>query len=198
MPLASQYLIKSHFQLNGARPFGEYRRVIYLIRDPRDVLLSYYRFARFVSHYPGDLNEFAIDWTAGRIWPCSWQEHVNSWLAPRLQQPPFELTLLRYEDFVSDPVGQIEILAELLGVEVGRSRVEEIVADTSLEVMRAREIKGNCGFGPELNLIGSPKPGNWKELRSRDERGALAIVEEFAGDAMRRVGYPSFASDEGP
>lgn len=190
VPAASHYLIKSHFQLNGAPLFGEYRRVIYLIRDPRDILLSYYRFVRFVARYPGDLKEFAMDWMAGRIWPCSWQEHVNSWLALRPQIAPFELTLLRYEDFVTDPVGQTEILAKSLRVEVEKARIEEITADTSPRAMRERELKGNNGFSPDFNFIGPAKPGNWKELRSRDERDAVAIVEEFAHDTMRRVGYP--------
>jgi hypothetical protein len=57
--------------------------------------------------------------------------------------------------------------------------------------MRAREIKGNNGFGPEFNFVGPAKSGNWKEFRSQDERDAIAIVEEFAHDAMRRLGYAS-------
>lgn len=193
VPLASRYLIKSHFQFNSA-PFGPYRRVIYLIRDPHEVLFSYYRYECFVSHYSGNLKQFATDWSAGRIWPCSWQEHVNSWLAPQVPPSSFELTLLRYEDFVTDPVGQTEIFAKLLGVEAERSRIEQIVADTSFDAMRAREIRGNSGYGPEFNFIGRPKPSNWKEHLSRDEREAIAIVEQFAYDTMQRVGYPSFAS----
>ena len=115
VPEAKQYVIKSHLPLNGPPPFGEYRRVIYLIWDPRDVLLSYHRYSRFLWNYAGDLKEFATDMVAGRIWPCSWQEHVNSWLAPRFRERPFELTLLRYEDFVANPAGQIAALAEVLG-----------------------------------------------------------------------------------
>src|SRR5215469_5327024 len=115
VPAARQYLIKSHFQLNKEMPSREYRKVIYLIRDPRDVMLSYHRYVRFDSNYEGDLKEFAMDWVAGRIWPCSWQEHVNSWLARRARSAPFELTLLRYEDFIADPIGQIGVLAKVLG-----------------------------------------------------------------------------------
>jgi Sulfotransferase domain len=190
VPSASQYLVKSHFPLVGGPPFGEYRRVIYLVRDPRDVLLSYYRYVRFISNYPGDLKEFAMDWVAGRIWPCSWQEHVNSWLAPRARTAPFELTVLRYEDFAADPVGQTGILAKVLGVDAGRARIEEIVADTNRDSMRKREIKGNSGIGLEFNFIGAAKAGTWKQLQSGDDRDAISILEEFARDAMERTGYP--------
>jgi Sulfotransferase domain len=191
VPAASRYLVKSHFPLNEVPPSGEYRRVIYMVRDPRDVMLSYHRYSRFLSNYQGDLKEFAMDWVAGRIWPCSWQEHVNSWLAPRSRVAPFELTVLRYEDFIADPVGQTAVLTKVLGVDVGRARIEEIVADTSPDSMREREIKGNSGISPELNFIGPAKAGNWKQLQSRDDRDAISILEEFACDAMRRAGYAS-------
>jgi hypothetical protein len=197
VPVASQYLIKSHFPLNGVPPFGEYRRVIYLVRDPRDVMLSYYRYAQFFSKYPGDLKEFAMDWVAGRIWPCSWQEHVNSWLAPRLRTAPFELTVLRYEDFAADPIRQTEILAKVLGVDVGQARIEEIVTDTSPDSMRERESKGKNGIGPEFNFIGAAKAGNWKRLQSGDDDDAISILEEFAGDAMQRAGYARSAEARG-
>ncbi|HTV32498.1 MAG TPA: sulfotransferase domain-containing protein [Methylocella sp.] len=193
VPVARQYLIKSHFPLNGPAPFGEYRRVIYVVRDPRDVLLSYHRFSQFVSKYPGDLTEFAMDWAAGRIWPCSWQEHVNSWLAPRSRPAPFELTVFRYEDFLADPIGQAESLAKVLGVGASRARIEEIVADTSPGSMRRRESKGKNGLGPEFNFIGPARAGSWQELPSGDGRNAISILEEYAHETMQRMGYKSSA-----
>jgi hypothetical protein len=192
VPAASQYLIKSHYPLNavhGFPPYDKYRRVIYVIRDPRDVMLSYHRYVRFLSNYSGGLKEFAMDWVAGRIWPCSWQEHVNSWLAPRLRATPFELTVLRYEDVVADPIGQTGILAKILGVDVERARIEDIVADTSPDSMREREKKGKNGIDPEFNFIGPAKVGSWKQLQSADDRDAISIFEEFARDAMQRGGY---------
>jgi Sulfotransferase domain len=191
VPAAKQYLIKSHLPLNLEMPSRAYRRVIYLIRDPRDVMLSYHRYVRFLSKYPGDLKEFAMDWVAGRIWPCSWQEHVNSWLAPRLRRAPFELMVLRYEDFIADPIGQTEILAKILGMDPKRARIEEIVAGTTPDSMRKREVKGNAGISPDLNFIGPAKAGNWKGLQSQDDRDAISILEEFAHAAMQRNGYMS-------
>jgi hypothetical protein len=198
VPVANRYLVKSHFPFNsvhgfGFPPYSDYRRVIYLIRDPRDIMLSYHRYVRSLSNYSGDLKEFAMDWIAGRIWPCSWQEHVNSWLAPRLRTAPFELTLFRYEDFVTDAIGQTEILAKVLGVDVGRARIEEIVTDTSPHSMRERETKVKDMTCPDFNFIGPAKAGNWKQLQSKDDRDAIAILEEFARDTMQQAGYESSA-----
>ena len=196
VPAASQYLIKSHCPLNavhGFPPFGKYRKVIYVIRDPRDVMLSYHRYARYLSNYSGGLKEFAMDWVAGRIWPCSWQEHINSWLAP------FELTVFRYEDFVADPIGQTGILAKVLGVDAEQARIEEIVAAASPDSMREREKNGKNGIDPKFNFVGPAKVKNWKQLQSGDDRDAISIsiLGEFARDAMQRGGYESSAEAMG-
>ena len=53
VPVANRYLVKSHFPLNSVHalpPYGAYRRVIYLIRDPRDIMLSYHRYVRSLSN----------------------------------------------------------------------------------------------------------------------------------------------------
>lgn len=191
VPAARQYLVKSHFPFSSTHipPFGSYHRVIYVIRDPRDVLLSFHRYSKFLSNYTGNLKEFAMDWAAGRVWPGSWHEHVNSWLAPRFQAAPFELTVFRYEDFVADPIAQTGRLAKVLGVDAELARIAEIVADTRPQSMRERVIKGNSGIGPEVNFIGPAKAGNWKLLHSNEDRDAISIIEEFAGEVMRREGY---------
>jgi Sulfotransferase domain len=118
-----------------------------------------------------------MDWTAGRIWPCSWQEHVNTWLAPRARPVPFELTVFRYEDIIADPIGQTVVLAKVLDVDPGRARIEEIVANTSSDRMREREREGKNGISPEFNFIGAAKSGNWKELQSSDDRDTKSIVD---------------------
>lgn len=192
VPAARLHLVKSHFQLNqihGFPPYGDYRRVVYLVRDPRDILLSYYRFARAYTDYRRDFKEFAMDWVMGRIWPCSWQEHVNSWLEPMSRTMSFELTLVRYEDFVADPIGQTKVLAKVLGLDPGPSRIEEIVEDTSPETMRVREANEKDACGGGRNFIGPAKPGNWKGIEDGDVRDGVAIVESYALHAMRRVGY---------
>jgi hypothetical protein len=131
-------------------------------------MLSYHRYSRFLSKYPGDLKEFAMDWTAGRIWPCSWQEHVNTWLAPRSRPVPFELTVFRYEDFIADPIGQTVVLAKVLGVDPGHARIEEIAADTSSDSMREREKQGEKWNWSRIQFHWSRQGG---ELEATSGRG---------------------------
>lgn len=189
VPAADNYLVKSHLPLSGVPPYGDYRRVVYLIRDPRDVLLSYHRFALAQHDYRGDLVAFAADSACGRIWPCSWQEHVASWLGPRKTPQSFELTVLRYEDFVAEPVETSVKLAKALGLEASRSRIEEVVADATPDAMRRREAKGRSHAKPGLKFIGPATAGGWKDRLLGEDVEALRIVEDYAGHVMKKFGY---------
>lgn len=192
VPPSRQYVIKSHFPFNaihGLPAFGAYHRVIYVIRDPRDVMLSYHRYLKYLMDYAGNLKEFAMDWCSGRIWPCSWQEHVNSWLAPRSRTVPFELTVFRYEDFIADPIKQTGRLARLLGIDPKPERIAQIVADTSPESMREKERKGSIHWNPQFNFIGPAKAGNWQNLQTEPESEALFILDNFARETMQHWGY---------
>jgi len=77
-------IIKSH-QFFDAR----YKKVIYIVRDPRDVVLSYYNFQRkygeIDDQYPLEqyIPRFLAGDLPGLIGWGSWGEHVLSWLATR-------------------------------------------------------------------------------------------------------------------
>ena len=189
VPVAHQYLIKSHLPLTGVPPYGDYRRVIYLMRDPRDVMLSYYRYSKFHHGYKGDLLAFAMDWCCGRIWPGSWQEHVNSWLGPRNGSIGLQLNVFRYEDFIGEPIESASRLARILNVSVSPARLADIVTNTSAETMRNREAHSP---NSSLQFIGPATAGVWESAVHDGKLDAIKIVEEFAGSAMGRGSYPLF------
>jgi len=74
-------IIKSHQYFDP-----RYKQVIYIVRDPRDVVVSQYHFQRkrkiVADGFP--LSDFVSRFLAGET--CfygSWGEHVSSWLATR-------------------------------------------------------------------------------------------------------------------
>src|ERR1700736_5647469 len=75
-----------------------YKKVIYIVRDPRDVAVSNYHWElklRSVKEgYP--IEDFVPRWMAPEFWPRigSWGDHVGSWLATRQGKEGF--LLLRY------------------------------------------------------------------------------------------------------
>ena len=92
---------KSHYKRYGpsayfkshALPQKQYRRVIYLLRDGRDVMVSYHH---FLTALQGPLDFLKLVQGVG-LSPCQWHEHVEQWLA---NPHGAEMIVVRYEDLL--------------------------------------------------------------------------------------------------
>jgi hypothetical protein len=182
-------LMKSH------EPFdGRYRRVAYLVRDPRDVALSYHRFlakTRIIdSSLP--LSEFIDGFLDGR-WDAdrgTWGEHVGSWLGARRSDD--SLLLIRYEDLHSEPEQQLARAGDFLGIPnspescaraVGLATPERMRKLEASEAERVPELKATR---LEIPFIGAAEVGQGRaELEPRDQS---RIVERWRG-IMEELGY---------
>jgi hypothetical protein len=127
-------IIKSHSDYN---PY--YYRVILLVRDTRDVMVSYYHYLKGLKQIsevtsPSDLirdNKYGI---------MSWVTHTKSWYFnynPASQR----IKVFRYEDFQEDTKLQLFLLMESLGIIMDNSSLEEAIALSSKERMKESEIK---------------------------------------------------------
>src|SRR3954464_1689718 len=93
-------VLKSHEYFDHRYP-----KVIYIVRDPRDVALSYYDFDRKYRHISDDypLERYIDEFVAGKLkssdWG-TWGENVGSWTSTRGKRADF--LLLRYEDMLAD------------------------------------------------------------------------------------------------
>src|SRR5579864_3988327 len=90
-----------------------YRQIIYIVRDPRDVAVSFYhhnvKAGNIPDNYPMEdyvprfINaEFDTKWG-------SWADHVQSWMLLRQNDPRF--LLLRYENMQQDTLRELERIA---------------------------------------------------------------------------------------
>ena len=65
----------------------------------------------------------------------SWSAHVDSWTV----DPPLPTTIVRYEDVLTDPVGQLRLVVDAVGLDCGDEVVREAVGLCSFTVLRRRE-----------------------------------------------------------
>src|SRR5919204_3004579 len=96
-------IIKSHQYFDP-----RYRRIVYVVRDPRDVAISQYYFhrKRRLIDDAYSIERFVIRFVAGETSPyASWGENVAGWLATRYNTPGF--LLLRYEDMLADTAREL-------------------------------------------------------------------------------------------
>jgi len=183
-------VMKSH------HPFDpRYKRVVCLVRDPRDVAVSQYHFQikRGVLQTGHPVEDFVRDFVAGTVSPYgSWGQNVGSWLIARHKTPDF--VLLRYEDLMRDAVEGLAQVASLLNIPADRSRLEKAVQFSSADRMRAME-KEQAGqwastreTRKDIPFIRAAQSGEWKVTLSPN---AAALIERAWGGLMRVLGYLS-------
>src|SRR5690606_14245267 len=96
------HVVKTHHL-----PFDD-RRTIYIIRDGRASIASYFHYIRDIEHgHPTMASVIAGMQTFG-----SWSDHVRGWNPANRPDTLF----LRFERLVDDPIGHLPILAEFLGI----------------------------------------------------------------------------------
>jgi len=128
-------LLKSHEYFDP-----RYGKLLYLVRDPRDVVVSYYHHhirSRLIPEgYP--MEQYVARFLAGRLDPYgSWHEHVGSWRGARESDPGF--LLMRYEDLSAAPERGLRRIADFLGLRPSDAELELACARSSFEAMRKLE-----------------------------------------------------------
>lgn len=170
-----------------------YRKAILIVRDPRDVLVSYYhhqvKFNAIPVDYP--IARFADDFLAGRVDPFgSWAQNTGSWLGG--SEGGTRLLVLRYEDMLADTEAALARIAAFLGLEAGPARLREVAAASSAERMRelekaqAGQWTGTHKSRQDRPFVRSARSGGWREALPPE---VVARLEREWGPLMQRLGY---------
>jgi len=182
-------VLKSH------EPFDpRYRKVIYIVRDPRDVAVSNYHWEMKLRSIPEGypIEKFVPRWMEPQFWLRigSWADHVNSWLGTREGNGSF--LLVRYEDLKRDPRAELARMAALLGVVADGQTLDRAVASSSTERMSEMESR-QAGQWVATHHTRQDKPfvrkgaaGGWRSVLSPE---SVAYLEARWGILMKKLGY---------
>lgn len=103
----------------------EYQRAIYLVRDIREVALSYFAADRAHGRDRPTFTSFVDALERGRIDGVgSWQNHVSSWLDACDEGR--DILFVRYEDVVADTSGALMRIASFLGVSPTHEEIDRV------------------------------------------------------------------------
>ena len=190
-------VIKSHF------PFDQnYKRVIYIVRDPKDVAVSqyHYQIKREVLQDGHPMDEWIGHYVAGETCPYgSWGENVGSWLAARQNNADF--LLLRYEDLIRHTDVELIKVANFLGIDPTPQRIQWAIEQSTADRMRKLEQKeagqweSTKGTRKDKFFVRSAKAGEGKATLSP---AAIAQIEGAWGPLMRWLGYETASSASRP
>ena len=177
-----------------------YPRVIYVVRDPRDVAVSFYFYNLKVRVIPDgySMDEFVERFVAAKVVGYAdrvgcWQDHVLSWVRLREGKPEFRL--VRYEDLLADPQKQLRALAKLLGIDPTPERLERAVRLSSasnmqsLEKQQTKDWVATKDTRQDIAFVREAKAGGW---RSKLSAVAVRTIEQAWGPTMKELGYELF------
>lgn len=176
-PLPDPRFIKSH------APFqSQYPRVVYILRDGRDAMLSYYYYQQ--AELPAGTT--LTDFLAQTPWPCGWAKHVASWLDAGL--PADKFLLLRYEEMKQDPAGQLQRLIQFSQLTVSPERFQQALEQSTFQAMRQAEQQygGPGGRKPQGGFMRQGQSGGWQQQFGPAEK---EIAKKEMNPMLIRLGY---------
>ena len=192
--LPRPHLLKTHFHAkffkrqlegNSACP-----RIIVVLRNPKDLLVSFYHFHKmWKDYFPGDWEDFFEVVKNDKTIYGNYFEHAASWWKHR-ESP--NVLMVRYEDMNREPKAIVQLVANFIGVNRSEEEVEAITSESSFASMKARGIEKystmmvrNFINDTDAQFFRAGKTGNWRELFDADKS---AWVDGKASAAQKKYG----------
>ncbi len=163
-------------------PIPRIRRVVYLLRDGRDAMVSLYHYLRA----SGRTDVTFLNLLQNEVTP-KWHEHVEAWL-----DNPYKADILqiKYEDMKLNPLKELRRLCTFVGIERDDDAINRVIAMTTFEKMREREGRFGWATFPKHTL---PKGFIRRGVAgSHKDEMPPEVLEAFmaeAGSTMKKCGY---------
>lgn len=173
-------------------PAAVTRGVVYLIRHPCDVAISY-------AHHNSHSIDRAIEWMndashtlAGRQDGVNvqleqklltWSKHARSWLGSGLN-----CHVVRYEDMLAQPYETFGGVVKFVGLDYDTMRLQRALEFSRFEELQQQEQRGNFNErAPRApNFFRQGKAGAWRETLSVEQ---VARIVDAHRDMMQQFGY---------
>ncbi len=173
---------KSHLSWHEIPKGGKY---IVAIRDPKDALVSLYRFFEGWWFEPGciSLSDFAEAIYMNRANPHNYWNHLSSWWEHRDDQ---EVLLLCYEDMKEDLGNAIVLIADFMQVELTQPLLQLVTEHASLDFMQAHkhQFDDHLLRNARDHVVGLPAGGDSSKVRT----GRVGDhVSELTGELSRKM-----------
>lgn len=181
--------IKSH------RPFSpqvtanftaNYPKVVYLVRDGRDVAVSEYFFCKKLGKITPDTSfkDFLHqNFNHGNIFYFdTWSNHVNSWL----ENAPPKFLLIKYEEMQNNTLAKLIDVLEFAGISADIDKAITAVEASKFEKMKAAEKKHKKWQPDQIRIARTGQVGDWQNFF---ENELMSEFMEIYGPTLKRMGY---------
>jgi len=131
MPSGRRF-IKSHYP-----SYGNYPKMIYIIRDGRDAMVSYYHY-HSQRGFEGSFQEYLR--SQRHEFFGKWSDHVNAAIAHK-EQYPKRVLIVQYESLLEFPVREIRRIADFCDISYDNWLINEVNQRCSFERLKNNEVK---------------------------------------------------------
>jgi sulfotransferase len=184
--MASPRIFKSHMPYHmavGGCPVDSQCRYIYIARNPKDVIVSYYYFERsksWAGGYDGSWDHWLRMFMEGKIQRGDWFDHVLSWWEHRHAE---NILFLKYEDMRKDIQAEATKMAQFLDYPMSPSLLAAIEERTSFRNMREDEFSNMHEIEELGGFFRKGRAGSWQEQFSPSQNELFNEVydERMAG-----------------
>lgn len=184
----SPRLLKSHHSYDE-----RYKKVLYIVRDVRDVVISYYNFKlKMDENYNESFDSFFRAFINGEIDDFgTWGQNVNSWINNK-DNIENGFLMVKYEELLENTFDKIVDILNFLNLDCDYKEIESAIDWASFENMKRLEKKQQNhvelfkGSNKNINFVRKGKSGGWREELS-DEH--IKIIKEHFGDLLIELEY---------
>ncbi|XP_063055183.1 amine sulfotransferase-like [Engraulis encrasicolus] len=110
-------------------------KVIYVMRNPKDVLVSFIHFSKVAKALDdvSNIDEYFEDFLLGKVFGGSWFDHVKGWFENKNK---YNILFLSYEEMKMDLRSVVERVAEFVGKTLTDEDIDKVVDRATFKNMK--------------------------------------------------------------
>ncbi|XP_035607306.1 sulfotransferase family 2, cytosolic sulfotransferase 3 isoform X1 [Oncorhynchus keta] len=192
--LPSPRAMVSHMPYHLMPPsfFPSKAKIIYVTRNPKDVMVSSFHFHKMASFLddPGTFDEFLNKFLSGQVLFGKWTDHVKSWRNSDLGD---RILYITYEEMIKDLRGVLERLSRFLGRDLSEETLDRVANHCCFSNMKLN-VMSNYSLVPQEIMDSSKSTflrkgvaGDWKNHFSpeQDFKFTAVLKEEMNGTNIK-------------
>jgi hypothetical protein len=148
-------IIKSHF----VKTF--YPKIIYIVRDGRDALVSYYYYQKELRGFKGSFEEFYF--SKFSIEAGSWHEHLTR--ALNYQKNNNEnIIFIKYENLKKDPKSTFKKVVDFLGESINDEKLNFAIKNSSFDNLKQMQLSDGVEIdNKNINFFRKGTSNQWTD-----------------------------------
>ncbi|KAM6460343.1 amine sulfotransferase-like [Liasis olivaceus] len=156
-------------------------KIIYVYRNPKDVLVSEYHFTKIATKLenPKDFDTFLETFLAGKVVCSFWLDHIEGWHA---HKGDFNILFLSYEEMKKDLRSSVLKICSFLGKKLTEKEVDDVVDKATFDNMKT-DSRANYAF-MSSDLLDCSKGDFLRKGTIGDWKNTLTVAQNERFDSV--------------